>query len=333
LVRFATVGTNWITEALIQSAMKVQGFELAAVYSRSQTKAAEFAGKFGGPKIFTDLEEMAKSDVIDAVYIASPNSFHGEQAILFMKNKKHVLCEKPIASNVKELKRMIKTAKENRVLLMEALKTSFLPNFRSIQDSLQKIGPIRRFFASYCQYSSRYDAYREGTVLNAFKPEFSNGALMDIGVYCIYPAVLLFGKPLDIKANGFLLESGVDGQGSIILQYKDKEVVILFSKIANSLLPSEIQGEDGIIVIDKMNPPERVKVYDRNGVVEDVSREQRADPMYYEVQAFIELIHKGQYESTINSYEHSLLVMEILEEARRQIGVIYPGDKEEVAKL
>src|SRR5690606_5384475 len=139
------------------------------------------------------------------------------------KHGKHILCEKPIASNTSELMEMIKAAKENNVLLMEALKSGFLPSYSSIRENLHKIGPVRRYFASYCQYSSRYDAYKEGNVLNAFKPEFSNGSLMDIGVYCIYPMVQLFGKPDSIKASGFMLNSGVDGEGAILAHYKDME--------------------------------------------------------------------------------------------------------------
>ncbi len=95
---------------------------------------------------------------------------------------------------------MIAAAKENHVLLMEALKSTLLPNFQAIREHLHKIGPVRRYFAGYCQYSSRYDAYKQGTVLNAFNPVFSNGSLMDLGVYCIYPMAVLFGKPEQIKA-------------------------------------------------------------------------------------------------------------------------------------
>lgn len=119
---------------------------------------------------------MAQSDEIDAVYIASPNSFHAKQAIICMNQGKHVLCEKSIASKSTELREMVETAKRNNVVLMEALKTTLLPNFQAIQSNLHKIGEIRRYFASYCQYSSRYDAYKEGTILNAFNPVFSSGS-------------------------------------------------------------------------------------------------------------------------------------------------------------
>lgn len=327
MVRFGVVGTNWITEAFLKAAARVEGFKFTAVYSRTEEKAKEFAGKYGVDKIYTDLGAMAASGEIDAVYIASPNSMHAKQAIVFMQHKIHVLCEKPIASNTRELSRMINTAQENKVLLMEALKSISLPNFKAVQDHLHKIGNVRRYFASYCQYSSRYDAYREGTVLNAFNPHFSNGALMDIGIYCIYPLIALFGKPEEVKATGYMLESGVDGEGSIVLKYPDKDAVVMYSKIANSSLPSEIQGEEGNIIIDKIHTPENVEIHYRNGEREDLTQEQVNDSMYYEVKEFIELAEAGKTKSAINSLANSMIVMEIIEEARKQIGVIYPADE------
>jgi len=151
MIRFGVIGTNWITDRLLESAQYVDDFQLSAVYSRTIEKAEEFAGKYGIPHIFTDLEEMAASAEIDAVYIATPNAYHAEQAILFLKNNKHVLCEKPLAANAAEVTRMIQTAKNHNVLLMEAMKSTLLPNFKVIQENLHKIGPIRKYVASYCQ--------------------------------------------------------------------------------------------------------------------------------------------------------------------------------------
>ena len=121
-----------------------------------------FAAKYADPKVYTDLEAMVQDDEIDAVYIASPNSYHVDQAILCMNHGKHVLCEKPMASNAAEVAAMIEAAKNNDVLLMEALKSTLMPNFKTVRDNLYKLGPIRRYFASYCQYSSRYDAFKQG---------------------------------------------------------------------------------------------------------------------------------------------------------------------------
>lgn len=327
MVRFGVVGTNWITESFIKGASHHPDFQLGAVYSRAEDRAAEFAGKFGVDTIFTDMEEMAKSDVIDAVYIASPNSLHASQAITFMENGKHVLCEKAIASNSSELEEMIKTAKDHQVVLMEALKSTLMPNFKAVQENLDKIGTIRRYFASYCQYSSRYDKYKEGNVLNAFNPEFSAGSLMDIGIYCIYPLVVLFGEPKSIQATGYLLESGVDGAGSLIMKYDEMDAVIMFSKITDSSLPSEIHGENGNIRIDKISSPEKVEILYRDGKSEDISREQLADNMFYEGEEFIKLIQQGKLESYNNSLENSRITMKILDEARSQMGVMFPSDR------
>ncbi|WP_174732628.1 Gfo/Idh/MocA family oxidoreductase [Mesobacillus harenae] len=326
MIRFGIIGTNWITERLLAAVSELPDFKLAAVYSRTEEKAKDFAGKYGVGTIFTNLQEMANSDEIDAVYIASPNSFHAQQSIIFMNHGKHVLCEKPIASNPAELEQMIKAAQENQVLLMEALKTTLLPNFKAIQENLPKIGKVRRYFASYCQYSSRYDAYREGQVLNAFNPKFSNGSLMDLGIYCIYPLAVLFGEPRTIKAAGVLLESGVDGEGSLLLQYDEMDAVIMHSKISNSYAPSEIQGEDGTMMIHQISEASRVEIRYKSGETEVISRPQDHAPMYYEVEEFINLIKEGKRESSVNSFKCSRVTSEIIKEARKQIGLIYPAD-------
>lgn len=327
MIRFGVIGTNWITDKFIEAALETEEFELAAVYSRTAEQGQSFAGKHLIPHVFTDLTAMLESGTVDAVYIASPNSLHAEQSILCMKHGKHVLCEKPAASNPRELKAVLEAAEQNGVVFMEALKTTLLPNFRTIRDNLSKIGKIRRYFASYCQYSSRYDAYKEGNVLNAFKPEFSNGALMDLGVYCIYPMLSLFGKPLELKAVGYMLESGVDGQGSIVAQYPDMDAVIMYSKISDSALPSEIQGELGSIVIDKISEPDHVYIRYRDGHKEDISIPTALPAMTYETVEFMKLIRQGTKESTVNTHATSLASLELMEEARMQLGLVYPADQ------
>lgn len=329
MIRFGIIGTNWITESLIQAAREVEGFVLTAVYSRTEEQAKAFAAKFEIPHTFTDLESMVSSELVDAVYIASPNSLHAEQAILCMKHGKHVLCEKPIASNAREFQAMIEVARQNKVLLMEAMKSTLLPNFQAVRENIHKIGPIRRYVSSFCQYSSRYDAYKQGTVLNAFNPIFSNGALMDLGVYCVYPMVILFGKPEHVLANAVMLESGVDGEGSLLLKYEGMDAVIMYSKISESQLPTEIQGEAGTMIIHRISQMEKVEIRYRDGSVEDLSRPQASRNMCYEVEEFIRLIKQGKLESATNSFAHSLATLEIVDEARKQIGLVYPADEKQ----
>ena len=307
-IRFGIVGTNFITDWVIAGALQDERFELVAIYSRTSERASEFAAKYNIPYQFTSLEAMASSSLIDAVYIASPNFLHAAQSICCMQRGKHVLCEKPLASNAHEVKEMMAIAKKHNVVLMEAMKPTLTPNFLSVKANLPKLGKIRRYFSSYCQYSSRYDKFKEGIVLNAFNPAFSNGAIMDIGIYTIYPMVVLFGKPDKIDASGLVLSSGADGQGAVNFTYKEMNATVLYSKIADSMLPTEIQGEDGIITLDKINIISQVSFRPRVAAssgkgpvaaIETLNVPTPNDEYYYEMAEFMDLIEQGKSESEI----------------------------------
>lgn len=336
-VRFGVVGTNFITDWVIEGARQDERFELVAVYSRTKARGEEFAARHGVGRVYTSLDEMASQPDIDAVYIASPNFMHASQSILCMSNGKHVLVEKPMASNAAEAKAMIEAADRYGVTLMEAMKPTMTPHFTALRENLGRVGRVRRYFASYCQYSSRYDKYKAGELPNAFNPAYSNGAIMDIGVYTIYPMVALFGRPERVTASGVMLESGVDGQGVATFDYADGlQATVLYSKIADSRLRSEIQGEDGLISLDTINRMGEMKFMPRavnlgggkcgERVTEDISAHAPFNEYYYEVAEFISLVLAGRRESEINSHSTSLTTIELLDEIRRQIGVVFPAD-------
>ncbi|RRD95531.1 gfo/Idh/MocA family oxidoreductase [Clostridiales bacterium COT073_COT-073] len=326
MLRFGVVGTNTITDEFIRCGKQIEGFVLSAVYSRTMERAREYVALHEAEHCFDNLEEMVRSDVIDAVYIASPTSFHADQSILSMCHGKHVLCEKPMASNCREVEEMIRTARENKVLLMEAMKSLFLPNFQALIQELPRIGKVRRYYSQFCKYSSRYDRFLSGEKVNAFQPEFSNGSLMDLGVYCIQPLIALFGMPKAMKANAVKLRTGVDGEGSLILTYDELEAVLVHSKISVSGLQSEIQGEKGSLMIDMISKPSKIIFYGQDGQEIDVSRPQKPH-MVYEIEEFIDLVKQGKTESSVMTYQQSLNTMKILEEARRQTGIVFPADK------
>jgi len=325
-VRFGVIGTNFIVDKVLEAARLDHRFELTAIYSRTQERADEFAKKHNVPHTFTSLEDMLSSNLIDAVYIASPNSLHASQSILCMQHGKHVFCEKPFASNANEVKAMIAAAEKYNVRLMEAMKPTMTPNFSVIKDNLKEIGTIRKYFSCYCQYSSRYDKLKEGVILNAFDPSLSNGAVMDLGVYTIYPMVVLFGRPKKISATGLKLFTGADGQGSVNFEYEGMDATVMYSKIADSSLPTEIQGEEGTITADRINIINKVTLKKRGGEETIISTPNPTHEYYFEVAEFIDLIQKNERESTINSLENSLITIEIIDEIRKQLGIIYPAD-------
>lgn len=335
-IRFGVIGTNFVSDWVIAGARQDPRFELSAVCSRTRERAAEFAARHRIPHTFTSLEEMVSTDMVDAVYIATPNSTHAAYAMLCMEHGKHVLCEKPLASNLREVEAMIEAAHRHGVTLMEAMKTTLTPNFRAVMRALPRVGRVRRYFAAFCQYSSRYDKFKEGIVLNAFRPELSNGAMMDIGVYTIYPMVVLFGRPRRISASGILLSSGVDAQGSVEFEYDGMNATVIYSKIANSALPTEIQGEDGNLTLDRINHIGSVVWQPRPAAAsgrelptepEVLTVPVEHDEYYYEMAEFLDLIETGRLESSVNSHEHSRICIAIIDEVRRQLGVTYPADR------
>ena len=328
-MRFGIIGTNWITDKLLDAGSQIENFELTAVYSRTEEKAREFADKYNVKNIFTDLKKMAESDLIDGVYIASPNSFHCEQSILFLEHGKAVLCEKPSTSNSFELEKVINAAKENNTLYMEALKIPFIPTYNALKENLHKIGKIRKVVANYCQHSSRYEDYKKGDVKNAFKKEFSNGALMDIGVYPLFFVISLFGSPDKITADGLIFENGkgIDGQGTVNMVYDEMEITVLYSKIANSYLPTEIMGEEGSLLIEHVSEMDKLYFIKRGSNEKtDLTLPRKENSMYYELKHFVDLYDENKKESPINSFSLSLEVMDILDKIREKIGIVFPAD-------
>ena len=325
--RFGIIGTNFISDWVITGGLEDERFEPVAIYSRTEQTAKTFAQKYRIPHIFTSLDAMAASPLVDAVYIASPNAFHAPQSIRCMQYGKHVLCEKAFASNAREARQMIETAKQQGVVLMEAMKPTLTPAFTAVKNYLPAMGVVRRYFSCYCQYSSRYDKLKEGIILNAFMPELSNGATMDIGVYTIYPMVVLFGKPATIHATGTKLSSGVDGQAAVNFTYPNGMVAtVLYGKIADSSLPTEIQGESGAIRLDRINVISDVTFINRKKEEINLYPETLHNEYYYEIAEFIDTICSGRKESNVNSLTHSLITMEIMDEIRNQLGVCFPAD-------
>ncbi|HHQ6604149.1 Gfo/Idh/MocA family protein [Serratia fonticola] len=326
MIRFAVVGTNWITERFIDAAHESGKMRLTAIYSRKLEQAQAFGANYPVEHFFDSLEALAQSDVIDAVYIASPNSLHCQQSLLFLSHKKHVICEKPLASNLREVEQLVACARENQVVLFEAFKSAHLPNFLILQQALPKIGKLRKAFINYCQYSSRYPRYLAGENPNTFNPHFSNGSIMDIGYYCVASTVALFGAPQTVLASATLLDTGVDAHGSVCLNYGDFDVVISHSKVSNSDIPSEIQGEEGTLVIEKISEAQGVVLTPRGENSQVLTQPQHINTMLYEAQVFAELVEKRQVEHV--GLENSLIVAGLLTEIRRQTGVVFPADGE-----
>ncbi|UPR50296.1 Gfo/Idh/MocA family oxidoreductase [Vibrio cyclitrophicus] len=326
MIKFAVIGTNWITQKFVQAAHESQSMQLAAVYSRNLDSATQFAQEFDVETTHDSLDALANDNTVEAVYIASPNSLHCEQSVLMMEHGKHVICEKPVASNIDEATRMFEVADQNGVVLFEAYKSQFLPNFKQVQLGLEKIGKVHKAHINYCQYSSRYQKYLNGENPNTFNPAFSNGSLVDIGFYCVAATVALFGKPENVQASAKLLDSGVDAHGCAIFQYPEFDATLAHSKVSDSYAPSEIQGELGAIIIDHIAECTDVQIRFRDGTVENLTQAQSENSMSYEAQAFASCI-AGDNTTQAQTQQRALTVAKLITEMRQQVGVVYPADK------
>lgn len=332
LIRFGTIGTGAITERFISGAVETGDLQLTAIYSRDLEKAKKLREHFQDSisnhvSYYTDLEALAMSDDIDAIYIASPNSYHIKQALLFLSHGKHVLVEKPAASNLEELKIATALAKEKNLVFFEGMKSLTMPAYLALKDNLPRIGKVRKFIGNYCQYSSRYDRHKSGEWVNTFQSEFSNGALMDIGVYCVYPLLDLFGSPHEIKAMATILEDGgVDGSGSMLLSYPGLEATLTYSKISDSFIGSEIQGEKGSLLIDRIGSPLKITLILRDGTREVFEPETSVNDFYYEAKEFVKTIKSGKPFSSIHTEELAYNVHDVMTKAREQINLVFPAD-------
>ena len=347
--RFGIVGTGRISDWVLKGAVLDPRFEAAAVCSRSKESGEAFAKSHGISKVYTDIAEMAADPEIDAVYIGTPNSTHHDLAILCMNRGKHVLCEKPMGANAKEVKEMAEAAKASGVMLMEAMISTLCPNFVAARKHLDGMGAVRHYFASFCQYSSKYDLVKriiagkeDSPVPSSLNPERCGGALMDIGIYTVYPMVSLFGRPKGIKASVTTCEvpvgaisKRVDLQGSVIFEYEGMDATVIYSKIADSNLRTEISCDGGILSLDQIHITREASLTRRGAPTsgrssgpqaENISVPVDADEYLCEFKEFIDVLDSGRLESSVNNLETSLVTAEILDEIRRQAGVVFPTD-------
>ena len=323
-MNFAVVGTNFITDWLLEAGKLCPDFSLKAIYSRTIERAKEYAGQNGAKYAFDKLEDICECNEIDAVYVASPISFHAGQSIRFMEAGKHVLCEKPIASNSDELEKMLKCASDNNVVLLEAMRPQFSPVLRKIESLLPSLGVIRHANINFCQYSSRYDRFLSGEDINTFNPKLSNSALMDLGCYCIHVMLRLFGLPNKIQSSNVSLSNGYDAAGVILADYEYMIVVLNYSKVSDTQGFSEIQGEKGALQFRQPTNFKEVYLTKRGGTTERITIDTVEQDMLYELQAFIDYVKNP--EGLIEQHGYSQEAMKIMDEARRQCGILLDAD-------
>lgn len=338
-MKVATIGSGMIVEKFIESALKTKHIQPVAVYSRSMEKGRAFGGKFGISRVYDCLETLFKDEEIECVYIASPNSLHFRQARAALLAGKHVICEKPFTTTLKEAKMLSDLARSRGLFLLEAITTTYSPNLEAIRECLPQIGRIRLVMSNFSQYSSRYDLFLNVEIPNVFNPAYSGGALMDINVYNMYLVMALFGAPLSVHYFPNLtpvpnpaFASEIDTSGILVMKYQDFVCQCTGAKDTCGENFFQIEGEQGwIYVPGSPNALEQVQVVIRSsGQVRTMNRQPDGHQWYYELLGLSELLGKNDLDECYRRLDLTLQVMEVLEDARTKAGIIFPADREAI---
>lgn len=327
-IRFGIVGSSSITDVMIAGAKQHSFLELTAVYSRTQARAVEYAKQHGAAYTFTSLEEMASSDIIDMVYIASPNVAHLQQAQVFLKHGKHVLCEKPLSAHPSELRETFALAEKMGCLFAEAIMMLFQPQLQLLKKAVQDIGEVSLAHFDFCQLSSRMPDYYNGETPNIFNPALEAGTLQDLGVYCVYPTLYFFGKPQSITAKASFLKTGADGTGCSIWQYPTMQAVLTYSKTAQGKSPSEIVGSHGSVTISSISKLEDITLYLNEKAPQKLwGEEDKPVLMGREIATFAKWIQNGA-DSTYQLHKQLALdVCDCMLTMRQEAGIRFPNEE------
>ncbi len=315
-MKLAVLGTGKIVQEFLPMIQQVTDVELVALLStpRSLDKAKEMQAQYQIQEVYTDYEKLLDNDSIYTVYVALPNHLHYQYTKAALLQGKNVICEKPFTLNAQQLQELIQIATEKRLILLEAITNQYLNNFLQIKKDLAQLGKIKIVECNYSQYSSRYDAFKEGKILPAFDPQKGGGALMDINIYNIHFVVGLFGKPEKVQylAN---IERDIDTSGILVLDYGAFKAVCIGAKDSTAQIRSVIQGTDGSIEV--LGATNEMPRYERRSKteVEAVNVNLDKHRMYQEFEKFTEVIDQKDLAFALEQLDHSLTVMQVVDQA------------------
>ena len=328
-MRLGIVGAGMIVRGLFTFIHEVEGIELEAIASteKSIDKVRQMAKENHVKKAYLNFDELLNDEDIDVMYIATPNHLHYQMCKQALERGKHVICEKPFTSRIEELEELSQLAKEKHLFLFEAISTQYLPNVLKIKEKLNELGNIKIVTANYSQYSSRYNAFKEGIIQPAFDYTKSGGALMDLNIYNIHLLVALFGAPKTVQYQANI-EKNIDTSGIITLDYGTFKAVLIGAKDCKAPIMTSIQGDQGCIVLDTpANNASRFKVLKNDQSEIEYNEQNGKHRMYFEFVEFVKIIEQKDYQRAEEMMEKSLIAMEIATKARQSAGVVFAADK------
>jgi len=325
-LRWGILSTGTIATKFAQTlcGMKEEGI-LGGVASRDLNKAKDFAQEHGALAHFGSYEELAASDKIDAVYVATPNRFHFENSMLCLQAGKHVLCEKPFTINSTEACKLYETASANNLMIMDGLWTMHLPIYHKIRKIVSdgNIGKIKHIRAEFgfAPTGARKDFKMD--------PSLGCGSLLDVGIYpIVFTAMLLGTNPASIKAHLNICDYGTDDLATMILTFPCGATASLTSAIGTKM-PTEgvIFGSDGLIHVPIIISATQMTMHPLEGDSVEYEMPLDINGFEYQIREFTNCVGKGQLESSLISKEFSLGVIQLLDKVREVCGFKYEFER------
>lgn len=317
-INFAILGAGWIADKMATTIAGMPDIRPYAVASRDAAKSAAMAAKYGFEKSCGSYREMLEDPAVQLVYIATPHSHHAEHARLCLEHGKHVLCEKAFTSTAAQAEEIIALAKAKNLLITEAIWTRYMPFSRTIADMLSsgRIGKVASLTASL-----GYNVQMNERIQS---PALAGGALLDLTVYPLNFAFMLFGAGYDsIVSSCRKFPTGVDSQNSVILTYPDGKMATLFATTLGATdRKGVIYGDKGYLEVENINNPQAARLYSPEWeLVETFVCPKQITGYEYQVESCVRAIREGRIECPEMPHAETIRIMKLFDSLRAEWGV------------
>ena len=329
-MKIGIIGAGSIAATMATTLQQMKGTECYAIASRDIKRASEFADKYGFERAYGSYADMLNDPYVELVYIATPHSHHYEHIKMSLNHGKHVLCEKAFCANAKQAEEVLLMAEERRLVLAEAIWTRYMP-MRGLINKVLRSGIIGN--PTSLAANLGYPLINKSRLV---RPELAGGALLDLGVYVLNFASMVFGDGIDsIAANCVKLDSGVDAQENIMLTYRDGKMASLYvTMLAQTDRRGLINGTNGYIEIENINNYEMVRVFNlERKIVAEYTAPTQITGYEYEVQSVMRAIREGRIECPEMPHAEILRMMQLMDSIRSAWNIEFPFERDNTIRI
>ena len=320
MLKMAIMGAGAIANKMAATITKMNDVEAYAIAARDKDRAEKFAEEYGFTKFYGSYEEMLKDPEVELVYIATPHSHHYKCAKMCLEAGKHVLCEKAFTVNAEQAEEILRLAEEKKLLLTEAIWTRYMPSRNMINKLIEDgvIGEVTSLTANL--------GYELSQVKRIWDPKLAGGALLDVGIYLVNFASMIFGENLERVHSEAVFKDGVDMIDNINMTFAGGKTAAMQCNVhAVQNRQGTIFGTRGYIEITNINNPEEIRVFDENyKKVTSIIPPEQISGYEYEVEACRKAIEEGRLECPEMPHKETIRVMKIMDEMRASWGYEIP---------